>query len=95
MQHPQTNGICERFHKTLLNEFYRVAFRKKFYRNLDEIQQDLDAWIVEYQHQPASSGPLVLRQNPDADLCRQCAVGQRETDRMTSGLIVTVRSDVG
>jgi len=25
---PQTNGICERFHKTLLNEFYRVAFRK-------------------------------------------------------------------
>ena len=26
---PQTNGICERFHKTALNEFYRVAFRKK------------------------------------------------------------------
>ena len=26
---PQTNGICERFHKTLLDEFYRVAFRKK------------------------------------------------------------------
>src|SRR5919108_5331520 len=26
---PQTNGICERFHKTVLNEFYRVAFRKK------------------------------------------------------------------
>src|SRR5262249_38485823 len=23
---PQTNGICERFHKTALNEFYRVAF---------------------------------------------------------------------
>jgi transposase InsO family protein len=29
---PQTNGICERFHKTALNEFYRVAFRKKVYR---------------------------------------------------------------
>jgi transposase InsO family protein len=28
-RHPQTNGICERFHKTMLNEFYRVAFRKK------------------------------------------------------------------
>ena len=25
---PQTNGICERFHKTVLNEFYRVAFRR-------------------------------------------------------------------
>ena len=35
---PQTNGICERFHKTVLNEFYRVAFRKKVYRSLDELQ---------------------------------------------------------
>src|SRR6516164_2612094 len=31
---PQTNGICERFHKTVLNEFYRVAFRKKVYRSI-------------------------------------------------------------
>src|ERR671927_1054396 len=39
---PQTNGICERFHKTVLNEFYRVAFRKKLYASLDELQADLD-----------------------------------------------------
>ena len=39
---PQTNGICERFHKTVLNEFYRVAFRKKIYRSIDELQADLD-----------------------------------------------------
>ncbi|MGC2074924.1 MAG: integrase core domain-containing protein, partial [Xanthobacteraceae bacterium] len=45
---PQTNGICERFHKTVLNEFYRVAFRKKVYRSLDELQTDLDCWITEY-----------------------------------------------
>jgi transposase InsO family protein len=45
VKRPQTNGICERFHKTVLNEFYRVAFRKKYYRTLDEIQQDLDAWM--------------------------------------------------
>ena len=48
VKRPQTNGICERFHKTVLNEFYRVAFRKKYYRTLDEIQQDLDAWMTEY-----------------------------------------------
>jgi len=36
---PQSNGICERFHKTMLNEFYQVAFRKKLYRSLDEIQR--------------------------------------------------------
>jgi transposase InsO family protein len=45
---PQTNGICERFHKTVLNEFYRVAFRKKVYRSLEELQADLDSWINEY-----------------------------------------------
>ena len=45
---PQTNGICERFHKTVLNEFYRVAFRKKVYRSNDELQVDLDLWVREY-----------------------------------------------
>ena len=38
---PQTNGICERFHKTVLNEFYRVAFRKKVYRSIDELPTSL------------------------------------------------------
>ncbi len=42
-RHPQTNGICERFHKTILQEFYQVAFRKKLYLVLDELQADLDA----------------------------------------------------
>jgi hypothetical protein len=45
---PQTNGICERFHKTVLNDFYRVAFRKKLYQTLEELQADLDAWLREY-----------------------------------------------
>ncbi len=45
---PQTNGICERFHKTVLNEFYRVAFRKKIYASLEDLQADLDAWLREY-----------------------------------------------
>ena len=45
-QSPQTNGICERFHKTILNEFYQVAFRKKIYTTLEELQDDLDAWIT-------------------------------------------------
>jgi transposase InsO family protein len=45
---PQTNGIVERFHKTVLHEFYQVAFRKKVYRAIDELQRDLDAWMAEY-----------------------------------------------
>jgi transposase InsO family protein len=54
---PQTNGICERFHKTVLNEFYRVAFRKKVYCSIDELQADLDAWIRDYKR--ASQHPFV------------------------------------
>ena len=42
---PQTNGICERFHKTILQEFYQVTFRKKIYRDIETLQVDLDQWI--------------------------------------------------
>lgn len=45
---PQTNGICERFNKTFLEEFYMLAFRKKIYTSLDEIQADLDKWLEYY-----------------------------------------------
>ncbi len=39
---PKTNGIVERFHKTMINEFHRVTFRKKIYSSIDELQRDLD-----------------------------------------------------
>ena len=45
---PQSNGICERFHKTMLTEFYQVAFRTKLYASLDELQTDLDEWMRTY-----------------------------------------------
>lgn len=45
---PQTNGIVERLHKTLLDEFYRVTFRKKVYRGMAELQTDLDAFLRHY-----------------------------------------------
>jgi hypothetical protein len=32
-------------HKTLLDEFYPVAFRKKLYRSIAELQADLDVRI--------------------------------------------------
>jgi transposase InsO family protein len=45
---PQTNGIVERCHKTMLNEFYRIAFHKKIYATIGELQRDLDRWMTEY-----------------------------------------------
>lgn len=53
---PQTNGICERFYKTILNEFYRVTFRKKIYKTLEDLQADLDAWIRLYNQQRPHQG---------------------------------------
>lgn len=44
-QSPQTNGICERFQKTIFQEFYQLKFRKKLYVTLEELQKDLDEWI--------------------------------------------------
>jgi transposase InsO family protein len=61
---PQTNGICERFHKTALNEFYRVAFRKKVYRSIDELQPDLDAWIREYNETRPHQGRWCFGKTP-------------------------------
>jgi transposase InsO family protein len=52
---PQTNGICERFHRTLKQEFYDITFRKKLYHSVEELQTDLDAWLVQYnEHRPHS-----------------------------------------
>jgi transposase InsO family protein len=61
---PQTNGICERFHKTLLDEFYRVAFRKRLYRTIAELQSDLDAWIAEYNEQRSHQGRWCYGKTP-------------------------------
>ena len=61
---PQTNGICERFHKTVLNEFYRIAFRKKIYRTIEELQADLDEWLVSYNEQRPHQGRWCFGKTP-------------------------------
>ncbi len=61
---PQTNGIVERFHKTILDEFYRVAFRKKVYGSIDELQADLDAWIKGYNEQRPHQGRWCFGKTP-------------------------------
>ena len=61
---PQTNGICERFHKTVLNEFHRVAFRKKIYRSIAELQADLDSWVDEYNRARPHQGRWCFGKTP-------------------------------
>ena len=63
-RHPQTNGICERFHKTILQEFYQVAFRRKLYLSLDELQTDLDAWLAYYNNERTHQGKMCCGRMP-------------------------------
>ena len=66
--HPQTNGICERFHKTILQEFYQVTFRKKLYADIDELQKDLDEWIEYYNNERTHQGKVCCGRTPMATL---------------------------
>ncbi|WP_316672913.1 IS481 family transposase [uncultured Tolumonas sp.] len=61
---PQTNGICERFHKTILQEFYQVTFRKKLYSDLDSLQSDLDIWLSYYNNQRTHQGKMCCGRTP-------------------------------
>ena len=64
-RHPQTNGICERFHRTIKEEFYDIAFRKKIYSTLDELQADLDQWMAYYNAERPHSGKCCDGRTPD------------------------------
>ncbi len=61
---PPTNGICERFHRTLLDEFYRVAFRKKVLDTPDAPQADPDEWMVIYDEQRTHQGRRCFGKTP-------------------------------
>jgi transposase InsO family protein len=61
---PQTNGIVERLHKTMLNEFYRIAFRKKLYASIGELQDDLDLWIKSYNEERSHQGRWCFGKTP-------------------------------
>lgn len=63
-KHPQTNGICERFHQTIQNEFYAIAFRKKIYRSLEEMQKDVDLWVEDYNKNRTHSGKHCFGKTP-------------------------------
>ena len=64
VKHPQSNGICERFHRTIQEEFYAVAFRKKLYDNLELLQKDLDAWMHYYNDERPHSGRYCYGKTP-------------------------------
>jgi len=65
---PQTNGICERFHKTILQEFYQVTLRKHVYGNLEALQKHLDEWLDYYNNERTHQGKMCCGRTPMATL---------------------------
>jgi len=61
---PQTNGICERLHRTMQDEFYAITFRTKIYNTLDELQADLDLWLIEYNNDRTHTGKYCYGRTP-------------------------------
>ena len=61
---PQTNGICERFHRTMQEEFFWIAFRKKIYLSIEELQKDLDEWLTHYNTERPHSGKYCFGKTP-------------------------------
>lgn len=80
---PQTNGICERFHRTIQDEFYATAFRKKIYTTLGELQADLDAWLDEYNNQRTHSGKYCYGRTPMQTFLETLPLAK---DKMLQGL---------
>lgn len=64
VRHPQSNGICERLHRTMQEEFFAVTFRKKLYDNLELLQQDLDQWMEYYNSERPHSGRYCYGKTP-------------------------------
>ena len=84
LKSPQGNGICERFHGTILEEFYSIAFRKKIYTGVEELQQDLDAWLDYYNTRRPHQGKRRRGKTPiqtffgNLSLARQKMLDRRE-----------------
>jgi transposase InsO family protein len=82
-KHPQTNGICERFHQTIQNEFYASAFRRKLYRSIEEIQADVDVWMESYNAERTHTGKYCYGKTPMRTFIESAKLAyDRQLDRM-------------
>ena len=61
---PQTNGFIERFNRTALDEFFRIAFRTTFYESVEHLQTDFDQWLVTYNTERPHQGYRNMGRRP-------------------------------
>ncbi len=64
VRNPRTNGFVERFNRTVLDEFFRPAFRQKYYESVEVLQKDLDKWLRSYNNERSHQGYRNLGKRP-------------------------------
>jgi transposase InsO family protein len=79
VRHPQTNGFVERFNRTVLDEFFRSAFRTKFYESVETLQNDLDVWLVHYNTERSHQGYRNLGKRPIDTINEYLKTARKET----------------
>ncbi|MBY5163288.1 integrase core domain-containing protein [Salsipaludibacter albus] len=61
---PNHNAVCERFHGTVLHEFFRVAFHREFFTTLDQLDRQLQTWIHHYNHRRTNRSDYMRGRSP-------------------------------
>ena len=79
---PKTNGICERFHKTILQEFYQITFRRKIYTSIEELQKDLDEWVGFYNNQRTHQGKMCCGRTPIATFIDGIKIAKEKVENL-------------
>jgi transposase InsO family protein len=81
---PQTNGFCERLNRTIQDEFYKIAFRKKLYKSIEEIQLDLDEYLVRYNNYRTNQGRYCKGRTPmQTFLDDSCLAREKDLSNLT------------
>lgn len=84
VRHPQSNGICERLHRTMQDEFYAITFRKKLYKELDQLQTDLDEWLAYYNQERPHSGRYCFGKTPMQTFIESITLAKQKLLNQTS-----------
>lgn len=64
VKHPQSNGFFERLHRVLLDEYFRFTCRKKWYETIEEVQVDLDDYLIHYNTKRPHQGRAINGRTP-------------------------------
>ncbi len=66
VKRPQSNGIVERLHRTLLDEHFRVEGRRTWFETIEEMQLVLDAYMETYNQRRPHQGRGMKGRTPAA-----------------------------